>query len=90
MQRIARSGGQRKTGRVTSAVVRVGPNTFGSAAQWAELVDASHRLDGVDLVLCGERPPLTDLVGRETADAVMPLSLFEAPADTAGWACSSI
>ena len=67
----------------TSAVVRVGPNTFGSAAQWAELVDASHRLDGVDLVLCGERPPLTDLVGRETADAVMPLSLFEAPADTA-------
>ncbi len=65
------------------AVVRVGPQSFGSPTRWAELVDASHRLDGADLVLSGEKSPLTDLVGREAADAVMPLSLFEAPADTA-------
>ncbi|WP_446831139.1 hypothetical protein [Candidatus Foliamicus sp.] len=63
-------------------VLRVGPQSFGAQAQWPELVDASHR-GAVELVLCRERAPLTDLVGKETPDAVMPLSLFEAPAGTA-------
>lgn len=66
-----------------NVVIRVGPQSFGSAARWAELIDASHGPAGIDLVLCGERPPLTDLAGRETPEAVMPLSLFEAPAETA-------
>ena len=66
-----------------AAAVRVGPQSFDSPTRWAELVDASHKFDRADLVLRGERPPLTDLAGREAVDTVMPLSLFEAPADTA-------
>ncbi len=74
-----------RSGRLagTGAVVRVGPQIFGSGAQWTQLIDASHKQSGIDLVLRGDRPPLTELAGRETPDTVMPLSLFEAPADTA-------
>ena len=63
--------------------LRVDAGNFGGGPVWNELIDASHGHSGIELVLCGEKPPLTDLVGREARDAVMPLSLFEAPADTA-------
>ena len=65
------------------AALRVDAGSFGAGTLWSELIDASHGHSGIELVLCGEKPPLTDLVGREAHDAVMPLSLFEAPADTA-------
>lgn len=65
------------------AALRVGAGTFRDAALWEELVCASHANPRIDLVLAGRKQPLTDLMGSEKPDAIMPLSLFEAPADTA-------
>ena len=65
------------------AALRVGAASFASPARWDELIEASREHPHVDLVLCKEQAPLTDLAGKESAEAVMPLSLFEAPADTA-------
>ena len=67
----------------TRAALRVDAGTFGDGALWDELVGASHANPRVDLVLAGRKLPLTDLMGSERPDAIMPLSLFEAPADTA-------
>ena len=63
--------------------LRVGPEAFGSGAQWQELVDASHGNPRIELVFAGDSRPLTELMGTEKPDTVMPLSLFEAPAETA-------
>lgn len=65
------------------AALRVEPNTLGDGALWDELVRASHANPRIHLVFGGVRQPLTDLMGSERPDAIMPLSLFEAPADTA-------
>lgn len=65
------------------AALRVDTGTFGDGALWDELVGASHANPRIDLVLAGQKQPLTDLMGSERPDAIMPLSLFEAPADTA-------
>ncbi len=74
-----------ESGRLAGAgaALRVDAENFGAGALWDELIAASHEHSGIEVVFCGKKPPLTDLVGRETHDAVMPLSLFEAPADTA-------
>lgn len=65
------------------AALRVNAGTFREEALWEELVCASHANPRIDLVLAGRKQPLTDLMGSEKPDAIMPLSLFEAPADTA-------
>ena len=65
------------------AALRVDGETFGDGALWDELVRASHANSRIDLVLAGHKQPLTDLMGSERPDTIMPLSLFEAPADTA-------
>lgn len=65
------------------AALRVDAGTFGDGALWDELVRASHANPRIELVLPGRKRPLTDLMGRERPDTIMPLSLFEAPADTA-------
>ena len=76
--------GVRDSGRSgTRVALRVDAGTFGDGALWDELVRASHANPRVDLVLAGRKQPLTDLMGSERQDAIMPLSLFEAPADTA-------
>lgn len=62
---------------------RVGAEVFGSGPLWRELVQASHADSRIELVLEGDKQPLTDLVGMERPDTVMPLSLFEAPGNTA-------
>ena len=67
----------------TRAALRVDAETFCEKALWEELVGASHANPRIDLVLAGRKQPLTDLMGSERADTIMPLSLFEAPADTA-------
>lgn len=67
----------------TRAALRVDAGIFGDGALWDELVRASHANPRIDLVLAGQKQPLTDLMGSERPDAIMPLSLFEAPADTA-------
>lgn len=70
-------------GSGTRAALRVDAGTLGDGALWDELVRASHANPRIDLVLAGRKQPLTDLMGSERPDAIMPLSLFEAPADTA-------
>ena len=70
-------------GSGTRAALRVDAGTLGTEALWDELVSASHADPRIDLVLAGSRQPLTDLMGSERPDTIMPLSLFEAPADTA-------
>ena len=65
------------------AALRVDGETFGDGALWDELVRASHANPRIELVPAGRKQPLTDLMGSERQDAIMPLSLFEAPADTA-------
>lgn len=65
------------------AALRVGAGAFRNEALWEELVCASHANPRIDLVLAGRKQPLTDLMGSESPDTIMPLSLFEAPADTA-------
>ena len=65
------------------AAFRVGAETFGTGDLWQELVEASHSHPPIELVFSGDKQPLTDLMGSEMPDAIMPLSLFEAPADTA-------
>ena len=67
----------------TRAALRVDARTFGDKTLWDELIRASHSNPHLDLVLAGKRRPLTDLMGTERPDTIMPLSLFEAPADTA-------
>ncbi|MYE49001.1 MAG: hypothetical protein F4X96_06175 [Gammaproteobacteria bacterium] len=70
-------------GAGTRAALRVDGKTFREAALWEELVRASHADPRIELVLSGRKQPLTDLMGSEKPDTIMPLSLFEAPADTA-------
>ena len=70
-------------GESPRVALRVDANTPGDVALWDELVRASHANPRIHLVFGGVRQPLTDLMGRERPDAIMPLSLFEAPADTA-------
>ena len=70
-------------GTGTRAALRVDAGTFREKALWEELVCASHGNPRIDLVLAGRKQPLTDLMGSERPDTIMPLSLFEAPADTA-------
>ena len=70
-------------GAGTRAALRVDAATFREEALWGELVCASHANPRIDLVLAGRKQPLTDLMGSERPDTIMPLSLFEAPADTA-------
>lgn len=65
------------------AALRVDARTFDDRALWDDLVRASHANPRIDLVLAGRKQPLTDLMGGERPDTIMPLSLFEAPADTA-------
>ena len=65
------------------AALRVDANALGDGALWDELVRISHANPRIHLVFGGVRQPLTDLMGSERPDAIMPLSLFEAPADTA-------
>ena len=65
------------------AAFRVATETLGAGESWKDLVAASHADRRIELVLAGDRQPLTDLMPAERPDAVMPLSLFEAPADTA-------
>ena len=65
------------------AALRVDAGIMGDGPLWGELVRASHANPRIDLVLAGRKQPLTDLMGGERPDAIMPLSLFEAPADTA-------
>ncbi len=65
------------------ATIRVGANSLGSGSRWEELVRASHTNPRIELVLSGGQPPLTDLMGTEKPDTVMPLSLFEAPGESA-------
>ena len=65
------------------AALRVDAGTFREEALWEELLSASHANPRIDLVLAGQKQPLTDLMGSERPDTIMPLSLFEAPADTA-------
>jgi len=67
----------------TRAALRVDAMSFGDSALWDELVRCSHANPRIELVPAGERQPLTDLAGSERPDAIMPLSLFEAPAYTA-------
>ena len=67
----------------TRAALRVDAGTFREEVLWEELVSASHANPRIDLVLAGRKRPLTDLMGSEKPDTIMPLSLFEAPADTA-------
>ena len=74
---------QESGGESTRAALRVDAETLGNAALWNELVRASHANPRIDLVLAGRKQPLTDLMGSERPDTIMPLSLFEAPADTA-------
>ena len=76
-------GVQDPGGSGTRAALRVDAETFREEALWEELVGASHANPRIDLVLAGRKQPLTDLMGSERPDAIMPLSLFEAPADTA-------
>lgn len=70
-------------GNSTRAALRVDAKTFGDGALWKELVRASHANPRIDLVLAGEQKPLTDLMGSQKPNTIMPLSLFEAPAGTA-------
>lgn len=70
-------------GAGTRAALRVDAGTFRDQALWDELVRASHADPRIELVLAGRKQPLTDLMGSERPDTIMPLSLFEAPADTA-------
>ena len=70
-------------GAGTRAALRVDADTFREKTLWEELVSASHANPCIDLVLAGQKQPLTDLMGSERPDTIMPLSLFEAPADTA-------
>ncbi len=65
------------------ATLRVRPEAFDSDAKWQELVDASHGNPRIELVFAGDSRPLTELMGAEKPDTVMPLSLFEAAAETA-------
>ena len=65
------------------AAVRVGAQTFGCGPLWDELLQASHDNPRIELVLAGDKQPLTDLMGTDRPDTVMPLSLFEAPGNTA-------
>ncbi len=74
---------QNSGGAGARAALRVDAATFGDRALWDELVRASHANPRLDLVLAGQKQPLTDLMGSERPDTIMPLSLFEAPADTA-------
>ena len=67
----------------TRAALRVDSTSVGDSALWDELVRCSHTNPRIELVPAGERQPLTDLAGSERPDAIMPLSLFEAPAYTA-------
>ena len=70
-------------GKHTRAALRVDATSFGDAPLWDELVRHSHANPRIELVPASERQPLTDLMGSERPDAIMPLSLFEAPAHTA-------
>lgn len=65
------------------AAFRVRSKIVGAGELWEELVEASHADRRIELVPAGDRQPLTDLMLTEKPDAIMPLSLFEAPADTA-------
>ena len=50
-------------GNGVRAAFRVGAETFARCKLWDELVEASHRDPGIDLVLAARKQPLTDLMG---------------------------